>query len=218
MRNFGIAASTHASNDTLKSAVGWIVDDPATLSIFVDLLDFRFELRLLVQTVGTPDLGDLLYDLLTIGVPALPLNAWVESIPWASEQLCQHEVINDLHDGVYLKARGVVDFGPDTSQSLTAASFEDGNIEAMADAMRGRRHTGQAGANDSDSRATKIRMWRRWCRGEHPAEDVLKQVVEEVEGSIEPGAEPLDNEVEEGPSVGVGHVATARAEQCRAIV
>ena len=42
-----------------------------------------------------------------------------------------------VHQTIDLQTRGGVDLGPDATEVFAAASFEYGNIEAMADAVRG---------------------------------------------------------------------------------
>ena len=64
-------------------------------------------------------------------------------------------------------------YAPYSSQILLIASFEDRDIETMADAMRRSGHTGEACADDCDTRPaqTGMRRWRFW--GEKLVEEPL---------------------------------------------
>lgn len=88
----------HMSNwqtyDTVKAAVGWIVDDPSSLVVFIDSLNLRIEDGLLIEAITFPDLFYLPHDLVAFRVAAGPLDRGLESI----------------HKRVDLQARSIVDF------------------------------------------------------------------------------------------------------------
>lgn len=79
MRHLGITTSADGGNDALEVTIGGVVDDPAALSVLVDLLDPRLELGALIQPVRLPDMPHLAEDLLPVGVSAIPANRRVKS-------------------------------------------------------------------------------------------------------------------------------------------
>lgn len=87
-----ITTAPNGRYNSLKAAIGWVVDDPASLPILRDRRDTRIELCAFLQTVALPQLGDLRNDLLAVGVSLAPFNRWVEAV----------------HNRVYLKSRGIV--------------------------------------------------------------------------------------------------------------
>jgi len=80
VRHFSITARSDCSNDTVKLAVGAVVDDPAVLRVFANRLDPVIELGLVLQSVLFPDILDLFEDLITLGVALVPEDGREEAV------------------------------------------------------------------------------------------------------------------------------------------
>lgn len=89
-----VTACADSSNQSFEMSIGRIIDNPAAFVILVYLVNGRIELGSRVESISFPQLLDLAENLLSIGIPAIPLDRGMESI----------------HHGMDLQARGIVDF------------------------------------------------------------------------------------------------------------
>lgn len=87
-----LATCAHSGDETVKSAVGWIVEYPAPIVILVHLVDLGIELCFALEAVLFPQLSNLTKNLLPVWIPTVPLDTWMKPV----------------HDGVDLEARSVV--------------------------------------------------------------------------------------------------------------
>lgn len=87
-----ITTGPNGRYNSFETAIGWVIDDPASLPVLRDRRDTCIELCALLQTVALPQLRDLGNNLLAVGVTLAPFDRWVEAV----------------HNGVYLKSRGIV--------------------------------------------------------------------------------------------------------------
>ena len=83
VRHFGFAAAADGGYDAVEAAVGWVVDDPAALLVFVDGGDAGVEFGAGLQAVAFPELGYLGDDLVTVGVAGGPSDGGVETVHYA---------------------------------------------------------------------------------------------------------------------------------------
>lgn len=88
-----LSACAHSRDETVKSAVGRIIEYPAAVLILVHLVDLGLELCLALEAIFLPQLSDLTEDLLPVWITPIPLDAWMKPV----------------HHGVDLEARSVVD-------------------------------------------------------------------------------------------------------------
>jgi hypothetical protein len=160
MWDFRIAARPDRRDDTVKTTIGRVVDDPTPFIIFVNFLDASVKFSFRFETVSFPEFSDLGDDLLTVGVATAPFDAGVEAV----------------HYRVNLQARGIVDslvelisfqfdrrreekaktYAPNPTKLFARTSLENLDIEAMANTVRSSRNTCQSCANDSNFRSTKL--------------------------------------------------------------
>lgn len=87
-----ITTAPNGRYNSFEAAIGWIIDDPASLPVLYNRRDTRIELRAFLQTVALPQLRDLGNNLLAVRVSLTPFDRWVEAV----------------HNGVYLESRGIV--------------------------------------------------------------------------------------------------------------
>lgn len=80
MDHLRIATGANGSHYTVKPAIGRIVDDPPTLDILVNFVDFGVESRLVLKSVRMPEICDSADDLLSVGIASLPLDRRVKAI------------------------------------------------------------------------------------------------------------------------------------------
>lgn len=73
---------------------------------------------------------------------------------------------------------------PDATQVLFRTSLEDLDVKAMADAVACRGDSCQSGSDNSDTRATKLLAWRRWCGGEGFGKEPLVDLEEEHKNPV----------------------------------
>ena len=85
MRHFGIAAASDGSHDAVEAAVRWVIDDPATLLVFVDGGDAGVEFGAFLQAVAFPELGYLGDDLVAVGVAGGPADGGVEPVHYTMD-------------------------------------------------------------------------------------------------------------------------------------
>jgi len=57
-----------------------MVDDPPSSLVFVHLDDRNAEFGLVFEAIAVPELGDLAYDLLTVGVAFAPFHRWMKAV------------------------------------------------------------------------------------------------------------------------------------------
>ncbi|KAK5633474.1 hypothetical protein RRF57_009188 [Xylaria bambusicola] len=74
MGHLGVSAGTDCGNDAIETAIGGVVDDPAAMVVLVYLLDPLFKFGPRIKTVLLPYHLYLAKDLLTVGIPSIPLN------------------------------------------------------------------------------------------------------------------------------------------------
>lgn len=84
-----------------------------------------------------------------------------------------------------LKPTGIVDFRPDTSQVLAGPGFEDGDIEAMADAVGCGRDACESCADDSDPGAGEVGVGWWWRGRDESRDELLEELVEEFERVVD---------------------------------
>lgn len=92
--HLGVSAGSDGSDDTIKAAVGRVVDNPAAIVVLVDFLNAGVELGALLETIKLPKLGDLADDLPTIGISSTPLHGGMKTV----------------HDAVDLQTRSIIHF------------------------------------------------------------------------------------------------------------
>ena len=80
MGNFRIAARPDRRDDTVKTTIGRVVDNPAPFIILIHFFDPSVKFSLRFEAIALPELGDLGDDLFTVGVAAAPLHAGVEAV------------------------------------------------------------------------------------------------------------------------------------------
>lgn len=88
----GVSTGAYSGDDTVKFAVGFAVDNPASLFVLGHLVDRSVEGRARVKAITFPKLSYLLDNLLFVWVSASPLNRRMEAV----------------HHRVDLEARGIV--------------------------------------------------------------------------------------------------------------
>lgn len=77
--HLGFTTGTDSGDDAFEVAIGRVVDDPSALLILVDLFHGCVELGACFKSVFLPKLLYLAQDLLSIGIPAFPLDRGVEA-------------------------------------------------------------------------------------------------------------------------------------------
>lgn len=186
---FGVAAGSDGGDYAVEAAVGWVVDNPAALIVLIYLFHLCIECCLLVEMVLLPHLGDLVDNLLAVGVAAAPVDGGEEAV----------------HERVDLEARGVVDLGPDAAESFAGAGFEEVDVEAMADTVGCGRDAGQTCSDDCNLRSAQCSAGSGGIRREEEGDEVLDPLVDEVDGVVDEGADGGVDVFE--VRVGVGVVA-----------
>jgi hypothetical protein len=79
VRHLRITTCSNRSDDAIETAIGSIVNDPASMVVLVNLFNPGLELSPCIESVLLPQLPDLTKNLLSVRIPSCPMHRRVES-------------------------------------------------------------------------------------------------------------------------------------------